>query len=204
MKELEQLDTEIAVLKADIAAIQTERLVASNEVTDAEAVRASLVLAARKDAQATADLQEARRRAIEAKLKLEETQVAVEQTAVQLAELERRRGAAFKSAKVAAYEAETAALIVEAEHLEAALSALLAAKAKFDERLHALDVLGAVAGFNNHQNLKKNLRRSIAHRVDYDSIWLATEAKKLYSMPLHDLVRHVLNNGAVVELKQAS
>ena len=202
--ELEQLDTEIEALKADIAAIQTERLAASNAVTDAEGIRASLALAARKDDRARAELEQARRRAVEAKLVLEEKVAALEQASTQLVELERKRAEAFKSAKVAEYQTETDALIVEAEQLEVALSALLAAKAKFDERLRVLDSLGAVAGFNNHQNLKKNLRRSIAHRVDYDSIWLATDSKKLYSMPLHDLVRHVLNSGATVELKQAS
>ena len=100
-------------------------------------------------------------------------------------------------------------LSVGSAHLEAALVALLAAKVKFDQRLHALDNLATVAGFNNdvpHTNVQKNIRRGLAHRIGYIDTWLPTNAKKLFSMPLNDLVRHVLNNGTVVEdrIKQAS
>jgi chromosome segregation ATPase len=201
--ELESLDTEIAALKADIAAIQRERLSASNEVTEGERTRGTLALAARKDESARAELEQARRRAIEGKLILEEKQAALEQATAQLTELEHKRTEAFRSAKIAEYEAETDALVTEAQQLEAAVSALLTTKAKFDERLHGLDALGAAAGFSRddmrHQNVSKNIRRGIAHRVDYSTIWLPPDAKKLYSMPLHDLVRHVLNKGAVDE-----
>ena len=149
------------------------------------------------------ELEQARRRAVEAKLVLEEKVAALEQATVQLTELDRQRAEAFKSAKLAEYEAETDALIIEGDQLEAALLALLAAKVKFDQRLHALDNLAVVAGVNNHQNIAKNIRRGLAHRIGYSETWLGTDAKKLYSQPLADLVRYVLN-GAGVELKQAS
>lgn len=126
------------------------------------------------------------------------TQIALDRCVEKLSSLRQRHADAFRKVKIAAYEEEANALInVEAETLEKALAALIAAKSGITARLAKLDILAAEAqlGSPPHRHILKNLRHGIDRRLDMAPVWLTSEARKVFSLPINELFRHVLNGG---------
>jgi hypothetical protein len=74
-------------------------------------------------------------------------------------------------------------------------------KMAIDTRLHTLDALAVEAGVGEpaHRNVAKNCRRAFVYRLGCSEIWLAADAKKLYSAAVPDLLRRILNKSAAVE-----
>lgn len=197
--ELQQIDAAIEQEQATKTTLEEKLAAAINEHVEAQARRDELAYSALvgDDHKLKQKLTSSEEAVLKAEQRIASTKKALISAEMKLTQLQQHKAEQFRKEKLDEYQEACNALIrVGNEKIENALGGLIAAKAEADVLLRTMDACASAAGIEKplHVHLTKNLRHSINHRLKISPIWLSAEARKMFSMPVGELFRHVLSS----------
>ena len=206
--KLTALDTAIEAERRTIERLQGNLQQMREEARKAEEIQERLAYKALGEGEAAA--QEALTKAEEllskSQARAKSAEIALKAAQDKLDALQRERQEAFFAQKRDEYAREVVELLkTDAEELEKALSMMSQAREAIRERLKKMEALAIQAGLDpsrTHKRVRENLRHAIEQRAQFDSVWMAKEARESFRQPIPILLQATLKN-LIPELEEA-
>jgi hypothetical protein len=198
--KLAALDTAIEAERRTIERLQGNLQQMREEARKAEEAQGRLAYKAlgEGEAAAQAELTKAEELLSKSQARAKSAEIALKAAQDKLVGLHQERQEAFFAQKRDEYAREAVELLKgDAEELESALILMTAAREGIRDRLRKMEALGIQAGIDTsrtHTRVRENLRHAIECRGQFDSIWLAKEAREAFKQPIPILLQATLKN----------
>ena len=200
INRLTTLDTAIESERRTIERLQGNLQQAREEARKAEEAQGRLAYKALGvgEAAAQADLTKAEELLSKSQARAKSAEIALKAAQDKLDGLQQERQEAFFAQKRDEYAREAVELLKgDAEELESALILMTAAREGIRDRLRKMEALGLQAGIDTsrtHTRVRENLRHAIECRGQFDSVWMAKEAREAFKQPIPILLQSTLKS----------